>query len=161
MNTLYNVKNQALQLWNEVETEEEATALREAIDVAVKEQSEDIINVLKNMKVYAEALKEAEQEYKMKRQRIEEKYEKAKAYIKENMLALGYEKIETPLGSLSIRKSPASVEIIDESIIPEEFIKEEVVRKVDKNKILSAFRDGGEVIEGTRINTTNSTLMIK
>lgn len=161
MNTLFEIKNEAIKKWQDVESEEQEKELKEAIDIAVKEQSVDVINALKNMVYYITALRDVEGEYRAKRQAIEQKYNKAREYIKQNMVALGYEKIETPFGSLSIRKCPSSVEIINENQIPEEYMKTKITREVDKNKILDAFRKNGEVIDGTRIVTGNTTIVLK
>ena len=58
----------------------------------------------------------------------------------QNMKQLGIEKIETKGGSVQVAKSPLSVEITDENKIPTDFLKIEMVQKVDKNKIKEEFK---------------------
>ena len=70
-------------------------------------------------------------------------------------------KIDTQLGSLTIAKSPISVEIINEDEIPNQFKQEIVTIKVDKKAIADNFKSTGEVPDGVIINTENTNLRIK
>ena len=76
----------------------------------------------------------------------------------QNMKQLGIEKIETKGGSVQVAKSPLSVEITDENKIPTDFLKIEMVQKVDKNKIKEEFKKTGEVLDGVKYNTNNTYL---
>ena len=71
-------------------------------------------------------------------------------YVMQNMKQLGIEKIETKGGSVQVAKSPLSVEITDENKIPTDFLKIEMVQKVDKNKIKEEFKKTGEVLDGVK-----------
>ena len=71
------------------------------------------------------------------------------------------DKIETELGTISIAKSPISVDIIDEDKIPAEYKTIVQTIKVDKKAIADNFKSTGELIEGVRINTENKSLRIK
>ena len=73
----------------------------------------------------------------------------------------GILKIETELGTLSTAKSPISVEVVNESIIPDEYKTEIITTKVDKKKIADNFKATGELIEGVIIHTDNTSLRIK
>ena len=84
-----------------------------------------------------------------------------KDYVKECMENNGFTKIETRLGTLSIAKSPASVEILNEDEIPSEFKQEVVSIKIDKTKIKNNFKETGEIPAGVNIVTTNTNLRIK
>lgn len=77
------------------------------------------------------------------------------------MQVLGIDKIETELGTISIAKSPISVDIIDEDKIPAEYKTIVQTIKVDKKAIADNFKSTGELIEGVRINTENKSLRIK
>ena len=70
-------------------------------------------------------------------------------------------KIETNIATISKRKSPVSVEIISEDLIPTEFIKVEEKRTVDKKGILANFKENGELIDGVKIISDKYSLMIK
>ena len=73
----------------------------------------------------------------------------------------GFTKIETELGTLSIAKSPTSVEIVNEDEVPNEFKQEVVTIKIDKTKIKNNFKETGEIPTGVNIITTNTNLRIK
>lgn len=74
------------------------------------------------------------------------------------MLSYNIEKIETPIGKLSFSNSEA-VEIFDESLIDEKFIKEKVEKTISKTEIKKAIK-AGEEVQGARI-IKNKNLQIK
>ena len=82
-------------------------------------------------------------------------------YLLENMNALSIKKIETPVGSVTVAKSPLSVEITDESKVPEKYKTQVITTKIDKTKIKNDFKETGEVIEGVQYNTNNTHLLFK
>ena len=98
------------------------------------------------------------QEFKKAKQNNVDRFKK---YVKENMERLEIQKIETELGTLSIAKSPISVEIINEEILPDEFKQEVVTVKIDKKAIADNFKATGEIPEGVIIHTDNTNLRIK
>lgn len=91
----------------------------------------------------------------------ENKIEKFKQYVKENMEKLGLEKIQTELGILSIARNPISVEIENEEAIPEEFKNIVQTVKIDKTAIKKHFKETGEVIAGVQIVDDKTSLRIK
>lgn len=77
----------------------------------------------------------------------EEKFEESfSKYILMNMIRMWQMSIDTPNGKLSIRKS-SSVDIVDESVIPEEYLNTRTIveTKPDKNKIKEALSNSIEV----------------
>lgn len=91
---------------------------------------------------------------------IDNKNAKFKEYVKQNMEELELQKIDTELGTLSIAKNPASVEIYDESMIADEYKKEKVTVTIDKTAIKNAIKEGKEV-EGARLVEDKTSLRIK
>ena len=73
----------------------------------------------------------------------------------------GITKIDTELGSLTIAKNPASIEIVNEDEIPSEYKTEVVTIKIDKTKIKNNFKETGEIPSGVNILTNNTSLRIK
>ena len=82
-------------------------------------------------------------------------------YLLENMNALNIRKIETAVGSVTVAQSPLSVEITDESKVPEKYKTQVITTKIDKTKIKNDFKETGEVIEGVQYNTNNTHLLFK
>ena len=69
-------------------------------------------------------------------------------------------RVDTPIGKITLRKSPRSVEILDENAIPEEFIKIETVKKIDKVAIKEKLQMN-ENIEGVKLAEEKYNISIK
>ena len=129
--------------------------------VLLQQKSQNIIGYTKNIELTINAMKEEEKRIADNRKVLENKISKFKEYVKECMENNGFTKIETELGTLSIAKSPTSVEIVNEDEVPNEFKQEVVTIKIDKTKIKNNFKETGEIPTGVNIITTNTNLRIK
>lgn len=163
--TLYNITNDFTDLMDKAEsgeiTEEEYNKLGTELATELQNKSTNIIAYVRNGEVFIEAVKAEEKRLSDMRKSAENKIEKFKKYVKENMERLDIQKIETELGNLSIAKSPISVDIIDETKIPDEYKEVVFTTKVDKKKIADNFKANGELIEGVEIHVDNTNLRIK
>lgn len=146
---------------NEEITQEEKEKIQEELTVLLQQKSQNIIGYTKNIELTISAMKEEEKRISDNRKSLENKLINFKKYVKESMERNGITKIETTLGTLSITKSPTSVEIVNEDEIPSEFKQEVVTVKIDKTKIKNYFKETGEIPEGTNIVTSNTSLRIK
>lgn len=165
MNSLYNITNNFVELMEKANqgelTEEEYNRLGEELAIQLQQKSSNIIAYSKNIELLINGMKEEEKRIADNRKSLENKLNKFKEYVKENMDKLGITKIETELGTLSISSNPASVEIINEDEIPAEFKQEIITTKIDKTAIKKHFKETGEIPAGTNIVTTNTSLRIK
>lgn len=82
-----------------------------------------------------------------------------KTYIENCLKMLDIKKYKTPLNTFSIQKNPPSVEIVDETLIPENFKSTETIIKIDKKAILKALKEDTKV-EGV-IKKQTESLRIK
>ena len=146
---------------NEEISEEDKKKIEDELEVLLQQKSQNIIGYTKNIELTINAMKEEEKRIADNRKALENKMAKFKEYVKECMENNGFSKIETELGTLSIAKSPVSVEIVNEDEIPNEFKQEVVTVKVDKTKIKNNFKETGEIPAGVNIITTNTNLRIK
>lgn len=105
-------------------------------------------------------MKNEEKRIAENRKVLENKLDRFKTYVKENMQRLEIQKLESELGTLSIAKNPASVEILDESLIPDDYKKEKVTITVDKTAIKNDLK-AGKNIQGVRLVEDKTTLKIK
>ena len=142
-------------------TQEEKEKIQEELTVLLQQKSQNIIGYTKNIELTISAMKEEEKRISDNRKSLENKLINFKKYVKECMERNGITKIETALGTLSITKSPTSVEVVNEDEIPSEFKQEIVTVKIDKTKIKHYFKETGEIPEGTNIITSNTSLRIK
>ena len=163
--SLYNITNKFVELMDKAQegelTEEEYNQLGEELAIQLQQKGSNIIGYTKNIELTINAMKEEEKRIAEDRKSLESKLDKFKQYVKENMERLGITKMDTELGTLSIAKSPVSVEIINEDEVPSEFKQEVVTVKVDKTKIKNNFKETGEIPDGVNIITTNTNLRIK
>ena len=160
--TLYEIKNQALELaMNDELTEEEKAELQNAIREELLEKTDGIIAYTKKAEALIEAMKKEEERLKENRKAGEKKLENFKEYVKACMMEMNLQKIETPLGELKIAKNPMSVEILDEAKIPQEFIKTKTETSIDKKGLLEHFKATGEIIEGAKFHDDVYSLRIK
>lgn len=146
---------------NEEISVEDKKKIEDELVVLLQQKSQNIIGYTKNIELTINAMKEEEKRIADNRKILENKMARFKEYVKECMENNGFAKIETGLGTLSIAKSPTSVEIINEDEIPSEFKQEVVTVKIDKTKIKNNFKETGEIPAGVNIVTTNTNLRIK
>lgn len=97
--TLYNITNKFVDLMDRVEngelTEEEYNKLGEELAIELQNKSSSIIGYVRNSELLIEAMKAEEKRISDLRKVAENKIEKFKQYVKENMEKLGLEKIQT------------------------------------------------------------------
>ena len=146
---------------NEEITEEDKKEIEDELTILLQQKSQNIIGYTKNIELTINAMKEEEKRIADNRKALENKVTRFKNYVKECMERNGITKIETELGTLSIAKSPTSVEIINEDEVPKEFKQEVITVKIDKTKIKNNFKETGEIPAGVNIVTTNTNLRIK
>ena len=159
---LYEITNAfPVLMENEEISEENKAQIKEELTLLLQQKSQNIIGYIRNMELTAEAMKNEEKRISERRKQIENHIDRFKKYVKDCMENNGILKIETGLGTLSTAKSPISVEITNESVIPDEYKTEVVTTKVDKKKIADNFKATGELIEGVIIHTDNTNLRIK
>lgn len=142
-------------------SEEDKNKVEEELTTLLQKKSNSVIAYSKNIELAIKAMKEEETRISTNRKTLENRLEQFKKYVKECMEGNGINKIETDLGTLSIARSPMSIEIVNEEEIPDEYKEVIFTTKVDKKKIAEAFKSTGELIEGVEIHTGNTNLRIK
>ena len=159
---LYQITSAFPTVMDQMEmTEEEKEELIEELKKLLASKSANIIAYIRNEELKIEAKKTEEKRISESRKADEIKLESFKKYVKECMENGEITKIETELGTLSIAKSPISVEITNEDEIPTEFKQEVVTVKIDKKAIADNFKQTGELINGVIIHTDNTNLRVK
>ena len=163
--TLYNITNKFAELMDMAEngelTEEQYNALGEQLTLELQQKGSGIIGYTQNEEAFIEAVDFQIKRLQDLKKARQNKLEKFKQYVKENMDRLGITKMDTELGTLSIAKNPMSVEIENEEEIPKEFKQQVITTKIDKTAIKNHFKATGEIIPGTRIIDDKTSLRIK
>ena len=123
----------------------------EDLEIAAKDKIEGCIIFIKELKAKRKALKEAQTEFRNREKSLERNQMQIQAYLIDMMKLLKMKRFDSDLHSVRIAKSPVSVEILDEDLIPEDFIIEEIVRKPSKSDLIQHYKDTGEEVEGIKI----------
>lgn len=116
----------------------------DSIEDAIENKAENIAKLVRNLESDVSAYKEEEDRLKTKRQAVENKLEWLKTYLKDCMKLTGKTKFKSGMFNFSIQKNPASVNILDERIIPEEFLIPQLP-KIDKTALKDVLKTGVEV----------------
>jgi hypothetical protein len=163
--SLYNITNKFVELINKAQegelTEQEYNELGQELANELQNKSSSIIAYIRNSELLIEAMKTEEKRIADLRKNGENKIEKFKQYVKENMERLDIKEISTELGKLSLAKNPMSVEIENEDEIPAEFKEEITTIKIDKTKIKNYFKETGEIVAGTRVVDNKTNLRVR
>ena len=119
--TLYNITNDFVDLMDKAQegtiTEEEYNKLGEELALELQKKSGNIVGYIQDRNALIDAIDsqiKRLQDYKKSEQN---KVDKFKEYVKQNMERLNILKIETDTGTLSIAKSPISVEVVDDEFV--------------------------------------------
>lgn len=162
---LYEISNQYLadlNKLNDLDLDEQTFLdTLEGLSGELEQKAINVAMYIKNLEVSADAIKQAEKSMADRRKAIEAKNEKIRKYLLENMLKTGVTKIECPQFVLSVRKSPASVDVLMQDQIPDEYwdIPEPLPATLNKRRLAEDLK-AGVVIEGARL-TQGNTLQIK
>ena len=154
--TLYGISKEMIameELW-EMAIDEETGEVKDAalleelqqgIETTLMEKSADIVKYYKNRDSLIESIDKEIKRLQELKKIGKKKQDSFKNYIKMCMEKMGVKKIETSNGNISLRKTPESVELIDEEIIPEKFKTTVQLEKISKTDIKKALQEGEEV----------------
>lgn len=119
-----------------------------------------IIKLSENLEADTSAIDAEIERLKARKQVIVNRKNSLREYLLHNMQAANINKIECPLFTASLRQGVESVEITEQSLLPDEFVSVEVVTKPDKNAIKAALKSGQDV-PGAALVRGKTTIVIK
>lgn len=128
------------------------------LEIDLNTKLENVGCYIKNLDSDIEALKNEEKTLAERRRVKENKLERLKQYLSDNLQVAGMQKFESPRCVLSFRKSEQVV-ISEGAEIPEEFIIRKVTEQPDKKLLKDAIKQGFE-FDGISI-VENKNLQIK
>lgn len=139
---------------DEVETEILESALNQ-IEGDINSKAENIAKLVRTIDGDINTLKEEEKRLATRRRALENKQKSIKNYLEIQLKTMEIDKVKTPLFTIALQKNPPSVNIVDENLIPDDFIKTETITSISKKDILDALKEGEE-IPGTELKQTRS-----
>lgn len=149
--TLYELTELYTNLMDlDLEDEDVQQALGD-IDEKIEVKADNIAKLIKSLEGQKDICKAEEERIYKRRKSIENRIDNLKEYLQKTMIATDKRKFKTDLFSFSIQKNRASLKILDEEKVPEEYV--EYDRKVLKDKLKKAITEGLEVDYAELIQT--------
>lgn len=110
----------------------------ESIGLSFNDKVIDCVKYIKNLEAQSDAIKKASDDMLKRRAHLDKRVASFKAYVLNNMQATQIKQVECEYFKVSLKKNPTSVRVIDESIVPEQFMRVKEVIEVDKVAIKQA-----------------------
>lgn len=139
---------------DEVDTEILESALNQ-IEGDINSKAESIAKLVRTIDGDINTLKEEEKRLATRRRVLENKQKSIKNYLEMQLKTMEIDKVKTPLFTVALQNNPPSVNIIDENLIPIDFITTQTVTSISRRDILEALKDGKE-IPGAELKQTKS-----
>jgi len=169
MTALYQLsesKLQALQIIDDMINEgcsdaemQEAYALLNQLDENFQEKAVNVAMYVRNLETESAAIAEAEKAMSARKKALNNKADRLKSYLLSEMQRTETKQIKCPYFVISLRKTPASVRIAPNAVIPEFLLAPPKPQEADKRAIKEAI-EKGLVIEGVTLES-GETLSIK
>lgn len=157
---IYEITGYALELMEYLDAEEidEQTVANTLESIGADEKIDSYCKIIENYKSDISGIDEAIARLKARKERAEKNIDRMKTALDGFMQATKKDKVKTQLFTVSYRKSK-SVEILNESLIPKEFIKVKTEESPDKTAIKKVLSEGG-TIAGCQLKE-NKNIQIK
>lgn len=130
----------------------------DSLQLDLTEKVDNIACYIKNTRALAEQIKQEKLALADRQKRLENRVERLEEYLLNCLLVTGQKKVETARNCVKYTTSHP-LHVIDESVIPKEFIKFTITKKPDANAIKAAIT-AGEDVPGAEIGT-NYNINIK
>ena len=125
------------------ENNEELQVVLDSLGEEIEDKAENIAKLIKNYEADIEAFKTEEKRIAERRRTLENDVKRLKEYLFNNMKLTGKTKFKRGTFSFNIAKNPASVEIVNQDIIPMDY--RELVEVINKKDILQDLKNGKDV----------------
>ena len=169
MTTLYQLSDKklaALQIIDDMMNDgcsdaemQEAYILLNQLDENFQEKAVNVAMYARNLEAEAEAISDATKEMVKRYRALTSKADRLRSYLLSEMQRTETKQIKCPYFVLSLRKTPASVRIAPNAVIPEFLLAPPKPQEADKRAIKDAI-EKGLVIEGVTLESGES-LVIK
>lgn len=148
MANLYEITeryNNLLELLDNEETTQDIlnSALNDVQD-EFNEKALNIVKFIKNLESDVNGLDAEEKRLKAKKMAYKNKIDGLKKYLENGLIVSGFKKLDLGVFNISIAKNPPSLNILDEKLIPKEYLIEQAP-KIDNTSIKNAIKEGKDV----------------
>jgi len=147
---------------HELLSSDDAELIKDNLDsmqLAFNDKAESLIKYTQNIESDIEQVDSMIKQLQARKKALKNKVDSFREYVRYNMESSGIDKISCPLFTMTLKKASPVVEVVDQDLIPDEFISVEVVQKVDKTKLKNALRQGD--VAGAKLSESIRPLQIK
>lgn len=147
---------------HELLSSDDAELIKDNLDsmqLAFNDKAESLIKFTQNIESDIEQVDNMIKQLQARKKALKNKADSFREYVRYNMESSGIDKISCPLFTMTLKKASPVVEIVDQDLIPDEFITVEVVQKVDKMKLKNALKQGD--VAGAKLSESKRPLQIK
>ena len=149
MPSLYLVANEYKQIESRLmESDADEQTIKDTLEAVAgdfEDKAKAVSAVVRNMDAFIEQMKEAKRELDDRIKAFENRQERLRNYLLDNMKRTGITKIESPYFTIALKKNPPSVIIEDEGEIDGKWWKHKTVSSIDKQRIKDALLAGDDV----------------
>lgn len=147
MKPLYEYTTEYKKLIDTIEDIEDITVeqqkeLLDSVKDDFKEKAFNVSAYIKNLQVEQSAMIDYIKQMDERLKKTTSRIESLKEYLKYNMNECGIDNIVSPQFSIKIKNNPCKVYILDETKVEDIYIKEKVVKSIDKEMIKSHLKNG-------------------
>jgi phage host-nuclease inhibitor protein Gam len=151
--------NQAIELYNSVETDEQLAELEKTLSDLSLSFQDKVVGValyILNTEADSVAVKAEIDRLATLKNRADKKAEWLRNYLKANMEATGNLEVDGTKVKIKIRKNPPAVTVEDEFAVPDTYKRTKTIVEIDKTAIKEAHKAGvgvagTKVTQGTRL----------
>lgn len=118
---------------------------------SLEDKAINIAKYAKNLEASAKARRDAADEMLSRAKAEESKAASLKRYLQNSLEQAGKLKVDCPQFVISIKKTPASVQIDDESLIPDDYMREIPASYAPDKRLMKSAMDEGFVIPGAHL----------
>ena len=140
----------------EIDDSEGLKLALEQLDGEIETKVENSVKVIKSIEGDILALKEEEKRLAGRRKALENKISSMKEYIEHNLNFIDDKKVKTTLFTVAMQNNKKSVNILNEEVIPEEYVKTVTTTSIDKVALYEAMEKQGLEIYGVELVQTQS-----
>ena len=158
MATIYEIgdKYKFIQQMIEEGTDPEVfTDALKAIDGELAEKLENYAMIITNIQSNIDGKKFEAKRLLERAKAEEESIKRMKQNMQYAMVASGQTKVKGEKFNFTVQKNPPSLKVLDDAVIPPQFISVEEVRNIDKKAILAELKNGAD-IKGVEIQQGES-----
>ena len=159
--TLYELTGQILELQELMEDDvyepELINDTMESVMYDFQNKADDYVKLIKNIEAQVSAIDEEAKRLKARQDKMKNKVKMLKDKLVTAMVATGTRKLQGTLGTISLRRSTKIPSELTWENVPQEYVKTEVKKSIDKVSLTSAIKEGK--VEGIELEETNSLLI--